>query len=278
MYTEKSVELKSDFYARYGETSGRLYFEKVGMPCVMLNGGNSMLVFALDCGVRAYGRAYGDVLRVLNADTNVCDVHFVKNGKGAQILYRTDISDIRGIRETAIYTINKLLYNMGSTGRLPDSGTLTEVCERHAPKGWCAIKDYDTFKSAPLPMDDYNILIIRGRKSRLSSNEEMLKQFQVGERDRISASFEGLKKCNMDTFFDMINESEKAIERLLSPNAQDISLVHATYGIDGVNATRICDCGVVCFCNKNKTDSVILRVLNECRSTLGYSVQISVAK
>ncbi len=278
MYTEKSVELKSDFYARYGETRGRLYFEKVGLPCVMLDGGADKLMFSFDCGVRAYGRCYGDVLRVLNADTNVCDVHFVKNGKGAQILYRTDISDVRGMRETVIYTINKLLYSMGSTGRLKDVGTLTQLCERYAPKGWCAVKENDTIRSAPLPVEDYNILLIRGRKSRLNRDEEMVKQFRAGERERISVAYASLRKCNIETFFDMVNESQKSIERLLMPSMQDIALVRSTYGVDGVYATRICDCGVVSFCNKSKTDSVILRVLTECRSSLGYSVQVSVVK
>ena len=82
MYTEKSVDLKRDFYARYGKTSGRLFFKKVGLPCVIFDGGKNSLVLTLDCGVRVYGRQYGDVLKVLNCDTNVCDVHFVKNCKG----------------------------------------------------------------------------------------------------------------------------------------------------------------------------------------------------
>ncbi len=278
MYTEKSVELKSDFYARYGETQGRLYFEKTGLPCVVLDGGMSKLMFSLNCGVRAYGRGYGDVLRVLNADTNVCDVHFVKNGKGAQILYKTDLSDIRSMREVAVYTINKLLYKMGSTGRLTDSDGITSLCERYAPKGWCAVTEYDNVKSVPLPLEDYNILLVRGRRIHLTKNEEMHKQFRCGERDRIRLASQALKNFKMNTFFDIINESEKSIERLLAPSSEDIMLVRSTYGIDGVSATRICDYGVISFCDKAKTDSVILRIMNECRNNLGYSVRISVVK
>ena len=278
MYTKKSVNLKSDFYSRYGEASGKLCFERTGLPCTILDGGTSQLVFSLDCGVRAYGRQYGDVLRVLNSDTNVCDVHFVKNGKGAQILYKMDITDLCGMRQTAIYTINKLLYKIGSTGRLEVREGIESVCERYAPKGWCAVKLNGDIKSAPMPLYDYNVLLIQMRKTKTVGKSEMLNQFRCSEYDRISAAYTALKKCKIDTFFDIVNESEKSVELLLSLSDEALGAVHATYGIEGISATRACECGIISFCKKEKTDNAILRIFNECKSSLGYSVRISVVK
>ena len=80
MYTEKSAVLKNDFYSRYGEMSGELYFERIGLPCVLLEGTERKLAFALGCGIRAYGRRMGDVLRILDADSDTCRVHFMQNG------------------------------------------------------------------------------------------------------------------------------------------------------------------------------------------------------
>ena len=80
MYTESSVELKSDFYSRYGTASGVLYFERVGLPFALLKGEDSVLGFAASCGVRAYGRRCGDVIKVLDSESNVCDVRFGGSG------------------------------------------------------------------------------------------------------------------------------------------------------------------------------------------------------
>ncbi len=278
MYTEKSVDLKSDFYTRYGETNGSLYFEKTGVPCTLLDAGTHKLVFPLDCCVRAYGRSYGDVLKVMDTDTNVCDVHFVESGKGAQILYSTDIGDIYGAKETVLYTVNKLLFKMGSAGRLQKKYDDVSLCDNHAPKGWCAIKCFDEIKTAPFPFSDYNVLLIRARKSRITESEEILNSFNMGERERIRIALQALKECRTDVLFDMVNESQKSIERLLSPAHEQVSIVHSTYGVDGIDATRICRCGVVSFCKKAKTDSAISRIKTECENNLDYSVRISVVK
>lgn len=278
MYTERSVNLKSDFYKRYGEASGRLYFEKTGLPCVVLDGGENKMMFSLNCGVRAYGRAYGDVLRVLNADTNVCDVHFVKNGKGAQILYKTDIADLQGVRNTAIYTINNLLYKMGSTGRIENDTSLESICDRYAPFGWCGVKLNGNFYSVPLPLFDYNVLLIQPRKTRITSKSEMLDRFRCSENDRINGAYMALKSYKIDTFFEILNESEKSAEMLLALSDEIVCAVHATYGIEGIAATRVCEYGIISFCGKEKTDNAILRIQNECKRNLGYSVRIAVVK
>lgn len=278
MYTEKSVELKSDFYTRYGETNGTLYFEKTGVPCVLFDSQTHKLVFPLDCSVRAYGRDYGDILKVMDTDTNVCDVHFVDGGKGAQILYKTDIPDIYGAKETILYTVNKLLYKMGSAGRLSKGYGDVALCDNYAFKGWCAVKSFSEIKSVPFPMSDYNVLLIRTRKNRITENEDAMKNFQSGERERIRIATQALKECRTDVLLDMVNESEKSVERLLCPSKEAVEVVHATYGVDGIDATRICRCGVVSFCKKTKTDAVISRIKTECENDLGYSVRISVVK
>ena len=278
MYTEKSVGLKSDFYTRYGETSGNLYFEKTGVPCVLLDADQHKLVFALDCSVRAYGRGYGNVLKVMDTDTNVCDVHFVDGGKGAQILYSADIPDIYGVKETTLYTVNKLLYKMGSAPRLSKEYKDVALCDNHAPKGWCAVKSFSEIKSVPFPFSDYNVLLIRARKNRITEDEELMKRFYAGERERIRVASQALKECRTDVFFDIVNESQKSTERLLAPARDTVSVVHSTYGVDGIDATRICKCGVISFCKKSKTDSAISRIKTECESNLGYSVRISVVK
>lgn len=278
MYTEKSVSLKSDFYTRYGETKGELYFEKTGIPCVVLDADTHKLMFPLDCSVRAYGRGYGDVLKVMDLDTNICDVHFVENGKGAQVLYSTDIPDICGTKQTILYTVNKLLMRMGSAGRLAKEYKDVALCDEYAQKGWCAVKSYDEMKSVPLPLIDYNVLLIRARKNRKTDNEEALKHFYTGEKERIKQAMSGLKECRMEVLLDAINESQKSIERLLSPSQELTNVVHSTYAIDGIDATRICNCGVISFCKKQRTDSAIKRIKSECERTLGYSVRISVVK
>ncbi len=278
MYTEKSVELKSDFYTRYGETNGKLYFEKTGVPCVLFDAQTHKLVFPFDCSVRAYGRDYGDVLKVMDTDTNVCDVHFVDSGKGAQVLYKIDIPDIYGAKETVLYTVNKILFKMGSAGRLSKEYGDVALCDNYAQKGWCAVKSFSETKSAPFPLSDYNVLLIRTKRNRLTEDKEFLNRFGIGEKERIRVAVQGLKECRMDVLFDMVNESEKSIERLLSPSDETVGVVHATYGIDGIDATRICRCGVVSFCKKTKTDSAISRIKAECENNLGYSVRISVVK
>lgn len=278
MYTEKSIDLKNDFYLRYGESRGILYFEKTGVPCTILDAGTSMLTFPLKCGVRAYGRGYCDVLKIIDTQTNICDVHFVENGKGAQILYRKDIEDLRGMKETVLYTVNKILIKMGSSGRVEKDYGDTAICDKYAPEGWCAVKINDKIESVPFPMNDYSVLLIRPRKNRLSGNEQARKQFDIGEKDRIATAGSALKKCRTDIFFDMVNESEKSIERLLAPSTEATRTVHATYGIEGVDAARICDMGIISFCKRNKTDNAINRIKAECKFSLGYSVRISVVK
>ena len=278
MYTEKSVKLKSDFYARYGQARGELCFAKTGIPCTVLDGDTHKLMFSLKCGVRAYGRGYGDVLKVLDCDSDINDVHFVENGKGAQILYKTDIPDIKGVRETVLYTVNKLLVQMGSAGRISNNDSTVAQCDRYAPEGWCAVKSYDEIKSVPLPVQDYNILLIRTRKNKLLCRDDALRQFHVGERERIKLAMAGLKECREEVLFDMLNESQKSIERLLSPSGETVYTVHATYGIDGIDATRICDPGIICFCRKNKTDNAVLRIRLDCEKKLGYSPGIMIVK
>lgn len=278
MYTEKSVKLKKDFYSRYGETRGTLYFEKTGLGCVLLDGDTHKLMFSLDCGVRAYGRGYGDVLKVMDAQSNVCDIHFVQNGKGAQILYYSDIPELKGTKETVLYTINKILVRMGNPDGMTDKFENSYLCDKFAPRGWCVVKINDEVKSDPFPMSDYNVLLIRCRKNVLINRLESRNRFYEGEKERIKIAHEALKKCKIDVLLDMINESQKSIERLLSPSTELVGAVHSTYGIDGVDATRICDCGVISFCKKTKTDNAIKCILSESERVLGYKVDIHVVK
>lgn len=278
MYSERSVDLKSDFYARFGETTGCLYFEKTGLPCSVLDSATHRILFSLNCGVRAYGRDYGDILKIMDSQSDCCDIHFVDKGKGAQILYHTDIEDAEGVDEAVSYTVNKILYKMGSTGRIKKEYTDLTLCDMYAPQGWCAVKEYDTVKSVPLPLSEYNVLLIKGRRNKISYQEELKKQFDSGELDRVIIAKQGLKECREDVFFDMINESQKSIERLFNPPQDIIKAVRSTYGIDGVYATRICDIGIISFCKRRKTDNVINRIIVESEQLLGYPVRISVVK
>ncbi len=277
MYTEKSVNLKSDFYCRYGQASGELWFERTGLPCVLMESKTHMLAFSLDCGVRAYGRGYGDVLRVLNADSSVCDVHFVQNGKGAQILYKTDIPDIKGMHDVEDYTINKLLYKMGSTGRVKDDTSLVSICDNYAPKGWCVVREYSDFKSVPLPISAYNVLLIRTRKSRFTSDKDGLVQFSESETQRIKAAALALKECREDVLFEIINESQKSVERTFSPSSAMVCAVDAALE-NGALAARICDIGIVTFCRRSDTDSLARAVRVAFEREIGYRPSVSVVK
>ena len=277
MYTEKSVILKADFYCRYGETSGKLWFERTGLPCTLLESQTHMLAFSLDCGVRAYGRGYGDVMRVLNADSSVCDGHFVENGKGAQILYRTDISDIKGMREVEDYTINKLLYNMGSSGRVGGDTSLVGMCDKYAPNGWCLVKENDSAHSLPLPISRYNVLLIRVRKTRFTSDKAGLIQFSASETKRIKAAAAALKECREEVLFEMINESQASIERTFSPPPASVCAAAAAME-SGALAARICDIGIIAFSYKSDTDSIARAVHTQFEREIGYRPAISVVK
>ena len=277
MYTEKSVILKSDFYCRYGQASGKLWFERTGLPCVIMESKTHMLAFSLDCGVRAYGRGYGDVLRVLNAESSVCDVHFVESGKGAQILYRTDIADIKGMREVEDYTINKLLYKMGSTGRVGKDTALVGLCDEYAPNGWCLVKEYDSVQSLPLPIKKYNVLLIRPRKSRLSSDKDGLERFCNTETQRIKAAASALGECREDIFFEIINESQKSVEITFSLSSAVKCALDAAME-NGALASRLCDIGIIAFCRRCDTDSIARAVRVAFEREIGYRPSISVVK
>lgn len=278
MYTEKSVDLKKDFYARYGNAQGMLHFAKTGVACTVLDADVGKLMFPLDCGVRAYGRCYGDILRVMNTQTDVCDVHFTQEGKGAQILYRKDIEDLRGMDAAARYTVNKILEMGGSLLYEEKNYDDVEICDIYAPEGWCAVKMFDEIKTVPLPLMGYGIVLIRSRKHSVRAGEEKRKQFNLAEKERIRVAFAGLKECKLEVLFDMINESEKSIERLFSLNSELRATVRATHGIAGIDAVRICDIGVVCFVRNDNIDSIINTLKRECERYLGYNVRISMVK
>ncbi len=278
MYTEKSIELKSDFYSRFGETQGRLFFERTGLPCKILGGDEEFMAFSFDCGVRAYGRYYGDILRVMDSDSNVCDVHFVKGGKGAQILYKKDMENIGELSDTVTYTVNKLLRVMGCNERLDSGEGIEAVCDRYGDRGWCAVKVNGEFKSVPLPMGGYNVVLIRTRKRKMNVDGEIRDVFERGESDRIQEASEGLRKCGLEAFFNAINESQASIERMLNPSRELISAVEAARNGEGVCAVRICDLGVVAFVKRSNTDTAVHSIINECSKSLGYAVRVAVVK
>lgn len=278
MYTEKSVELKSDFYSRFGESFGQVYFERTGLPCMILGGGEEYMAFSLDCGVRAYGRGYGDILRVMDSDSNMCDVHFVKGGKGAQILYKRDMPNIGEMESTVTFTVNKLLRTMGCSERLEGGDGIEAVCDRYGAKGWCAVKMKGEFKSVPLPLGGYNVILVRTRKRRVVSDRDTIEHFRRGENERIEQACTRLKECKLNTFFDMVNQSQASIERLLNPSSELVAAVKSAQSADGVKAVRICDLGVVAICERSRTDSAVHEIVNECSRRLGYAVRVSVVK
>ena len=278
MYTEKSVELKSDFYSRFGEVRGKLHFEKTGLPCKIFDGGEDFMAFSLGCGVRAYGRDYGDILRVMDSDSNVCDVHFVKSGKGAQILYKKDVKDISEMSATATYTVNKLLKNMGCNERIAKDDGLEAVCDRYGDGGWCAVKTGGRFGSVPFPLGGYNVIMIRTRKRKIKADNEMLDVFYRNERERMREVCEELRKCGLDTFFNAVNESQSAIEKMLNPSSELMHAVESARNGEGVCAVKICDVGVIAFVKRSDTDRAVHSIINECKSRLGYSVRVLVVK
>lgn len=278
MYTQSSIDLKSDFYCRYGLTRGTLFFERTQLPCSILDSGRDYIAFGLDCGVRAYGRGYGDVLRVIDANSDVCDVRFVKDGRGAQILYKADIADISGIKNMVSYTIDKLLSAMGRGENIKESSEVFSVCDRYAPKGWCAAKYNGEVKSVPFPVSDYNVILIRTRKKHFSSDTAALKRFSLSETDRIEAAIASLKECRTDIFFSVVNESQSSIERLLGPSEEQLCAAQAARTTDGVVASRICEAGIIAFCDKSKTDSAVHDMHTEGLRYLGYPLGVCVVK
>ena len=280
MYTERSVELKSDFYSRYGSASGVLYFERVGLPFMLMRGGSRMLAFAADCGVRAYGRRCGDVLRILNSDSNVCDVHFRGSGEGAQILYKTDVSGFGREEETVDYTVDKLLVRMGLRENVSASNKrAAALCDEYGSHGWCAYLGPGGAKSLPLPLTDHNVIIVRVRKNGGKRvEEECLECFEEGEDRRIEAAAAGLKDCRPEILFDMMNESERAAEKLLAVSAQARYAAGIAINTDGVRAARVCEAGILCITDKGKTDSVAHIIREEFGRQAGYYAGIVVIK
>lgn len=275
MYTEKSIELKSDFYTRYGEASGALYFERTGIPCALMESMSSVLAFSMQCGVRAYGRRYGDIIKIMNSEQNVFDIHFVDNGCGAQILYKQDLKNIKRMDEVTDYTIEKLLVRMGLKNKSDLKVSLTSICDSLGKDGWCAYCDNGRMQQVPLPMYDYHVLIIRTQKNgRFRTDRIMRMQFAEDEARRIKVAAEGLKKCRTEVLFEMMNESERSIERLLMPSRQAVMAVEAARCADGVAAAKICNMGIVCFVEKDKTDSAIHRINTDFEKNIGYSAGI----
>lgn len=277
MYTKTSVELKKDFYCRYGETNGRLYFERVGYPCAIMQSKTHMLAFALDCGVRAYGRHYGDVLRITDADSNICDVKFLNNGRGAQILYKTDACGLRCKNETVAYTLGKLIRKMDNGIGEWNTDTLAGVCDNYGSGGWCAYSEYGRISRIPLPLTGINMILMRTQKKR-ERKSDMQNRFCEGETERIIAAAAGLKDCRTDVFFEMINESQRAIEMLLKPSPQSVLAVHSAMAADGVLAARICEQGVVCFVENARTDSAIRAISSEYEYSIGYNAGFFIVK
>lgn len=277
MYTEKSVRLKTDFYCRYGNGGGTLYFERTGLPCKIMEGNSKFIAFSFDCGVRAYGRNGGDMLKILNSDTNVCDVRFVKGGRGSQILYKTDLPNVNGMRDTVRYTVAKLLVKMGNAGSEPERGSLVGVCDTFAANGWCAVSERGSVCRVPLPLFDYNVVLIRPRRGRFYGSDA-IPQFREGEDGRICATASALRECDTETFFEMVGESERSLERLLLPSEKLLGAVGAVRDCDGVCAVRICDAGIVAFARKDMIDNVINGFNRNCCRRLGYSLPIAVVK
>lgn len=278
MYTQSSVDLKTDFYCRYGQARGRLIFEKTSVPCVVFDSGRDFLAFGLECGVRAYGRKYGDVLRIINADSDICNVSFAEDGKGAQILYKADMSKLNGTEEMVRYTINKLLATMGIGVRSRSCNGVYAVCDVYAPKGWCAVKIGGEIKSVPFPVSKYNVILVRTVKRRLNCGEEEIIRFSDSEKHRINAATEMLLECREDLFFDIVNESQESAERLLCPSEEQLIARAAVMSAVGVKASKICDIGIVAFCKKEKTDTAVHMIRTEGLRTLGYPLNISVVK
>lgn len=277
MYSEKSVGLKSDFYSRYGETLGELYFERTGVPCVLLASDTHMLAFSLGCGVRAYGRKYGDVLKVMSADSDICDVRFVNNGRGAQILYSADIPELRGVRETTVYTLEKLLRRMNAmTGY---SSGIAAMCDQYGSGGWCAYSAYDEVKSVPLPLQDYNVIIIRTNKShRIRAAADLLERFNSAETKRIAAAADALHRCREDVLFSMMNESLRSMQHLFSLPSAAVYAADIALATDGVKAVRISEQGVICIIDKNATNAAAKMISNEFSYNVGCSAGIMVVK
>lgn len=277
MYTEPSIELKSDFYCRYGSAALRLYFERTGLPCVILDSGKERLAFAMGCGVRAYGRECGDILRIINASSNECDVTFAPYGLGAQILYKEDITGVAGLRETTEYTILKLLCDMRRIRR-PISGGLAELCDIYGSRGWCAYEADGEAGQVPLPLMQHNVILIRADRSDRTLKNSGFTRFAEGERERIEFAARALRACRLELFFEAVNESEKAIERLLSPSSGAVAAVHSAMETDGVVAARICGMGVICITEKDRTDSAMHSITNRYAASTGRRPGIIVVK
>ena len=278
MYTEVSIDLKTDFYSRYGETAGQLFFERTGMPCVMMDSGSHMLAFSMGCGVRAYGRNCGDVLRVMNADSNVCYVHFADSGMGAQILYKQDLQSIEGMKETVDYTIDKLLHRMHRARSISQPADIVAICDRYGSGGWCAYVSHSTVRQIPLPLSDMNVILIRTGKKRLRTDTESVKRFRSGVTRRITSAAEALKECRIEVLLDMINESERSIEMLFSPPRESVSAVRIAMETDGVYAARICKSGIICFVKKERTDSAIHSIASEYERRMGNPAGMVIVK
>lgn len=279
MYTEKSAELKTDFYVRYGETAGHIIFEKTGIPCILMESDERCLAFAFDCGIRAYGRKYGDVLKVMNSRSNICDVRFVDGGRGAQILYTADDESIRYTDEAIRYTVMKILRRLQCTSGKPISGGMAEICDIYGRGGWCAYINMERADSVPLPLIDYNVMLIRTRNKRLKLKHDNLSEiFNRSETERIDAAAEGLKKCRMDVLFDMINESTKSQRMMLNLPWDITETIDIAYSAEGVAAVKICSQGVICFTEKSYTDTAAAAVSYEFEKNIGYSAGIVVVK
>lgn len=279
MYTKKSIGLKSDFYARFGEAPGELCFERIGVPCVVMDSGKSALAFALGCGVRAYGRQCGDIIKILNDRASVCDVSRAKDGRGAQILYSEDAPGLPCSDDAAAFAAAKLLCRMGIAAVSGALSGAAAVCDRYGSGGRCAYAAENGVESLPLPLSDFNVLLIRTRRRGTRAvPRSAARRWCAEEEERTAAAAEGLRRRRLDVFFDMLNESERSREYLLEPPDTVLAAARAAMNAGGARAARICRLGVVCFVEKGSADSAIRAIAGDYERQTGFSAAVLTVK
>lgn len=277
MYTKTATELKNDFYRRFGAIPGRLAFEHVGLPCTLMRSDAHSLSIALSCGIFAYGIQYGDITKTVDAASNICSVHPAQDGKGVQILYKSELPGLKSSCEAEIYTTRKLISKLLGKSDPAIAHLSTARTDMYGKNGFLAYTVHNATQAIALSLSGFNILLLHAPAKHTHKAEPELESiFYAGESARIKQVCAAKTAYRTEALFSMMNESFFAAKKLLYlPHLSDIG-ADAALNANGVRAVRITADGVIFITECGMTDTAAYSVKNEFERLSGTAAKISV--
>lgn len=176
--------------------------------------------------------------------------------------------------------------------------------------GWCSYIDTNKSGHLPLPLGSMYIILARGRKrgNTLAKNNikrefEALKRIHpivftysdideymtdsdnfrylkhiAGENKRIEQACKELRYCQISKFAEIVNESQKSIERHLHPSDEQTALAHYFRECSGCLCARAWENSVYAIVESKLADYIIKKIRDSFTDKFGYPPQLAVTK